>query len=120
MKKLLKVLALIISLGTIIGLSRGAYLHFDNKFGKAEAIAALKEEIAKTNLYIQKVDNRLDFKLIEDRKYRIKERNDDLEKRFGDGCSNCPQPTKEEFKKNHETIKEIDKTLDKMIPVKQP
>jgi len=98
----------VISLGTILGLAFGLYFHFDKKFAKAEAIESIQHHVAQ-------VDKRLDIKILEDRRDKLQERVWDLEKRFGETCSNCPLPTKEEFKKLKLDKELLDKKIDQAI-----
>lgn len=103
-KKISALLALFITISTIIGI----LFKLDNRWAKASDVEKNKLE---TKQCIKQIEKRLELKILEDRLYAIQERLWRLNDRYGEKLDEMP----EEIKDIYRDLKNIKQKLEKRI-----
>lgn len=108
-KKLATILGLIITLSTIITL----LFKLDNRFAKANEVKELEQNVQQS---VQKIEQRLDLKILEDRLNSLRERRWSLEDRYGLNIEEMPQEIRDEYRRLSEEMDKIKKAIEKLTP----
>lgn len=87
-----RILSILVSVGTLLGIAFGAYFYIDSNYAKAAEM--------------QKIEQRLDYKIKSDQSKEVQQRIWLLEDRYYH--KNMPESTKEEYRE----LKEEKKTLE--------
>ena len=99
------ILGAVISILTVIAFIFGAYLHLDSKFAEEEKVEEVK-------LNVEKVEKRLDFKIVKDKFQAVQERMWNLEDRHGGrDLEGADQSVKEEYRNLQVQQKELKEEL---------
>lgn len=93
-----KLLGALVSVVTLIGFAFGAYFFIENNYAKAEEV--------------QKIEQRLEYKIKSDQRKEIQQRLWQLEDRYEK--KSMPETTKEEYRKLQDEQKTIDLDLNKL------
>jgi len=101
LKKLATILGIIISLSIVISIMTKV----DGRYAKAK----------ETKQYIQRVEQRLDIKILEDRANALRERIWSLEDRYNN-INEMPQEIKDEYRRLKEEREKILNEINKMTP----
>jgi len=86
-----------LAIGALLSMFFGAYLYIDSWKADAEDLKL--------------VEQRLDQKILTDRKYEIKDRIYVLEERHGVGCIECSQTIKEEYRELQDDLEEVEEAI---------
>lgn len=107
-KKISAIIGLMIAITTIVGM----LFKVDGRYAKAIDIDQLEQY---TQQHIQKVEKRLDLKILQDQLADVRKRIWALEDRYDNNINKMPQETKEEYRKLKEEKKELESKIEKII-----
>ncbi len=106
--KISALLAAIVSLLVILGFGYG---YIDKIYAKEEKVKRICETTDQHAVKIQKVELRLDQKIVQDRYYDYQKRQWELEKQYGN-LENMPNSAKEEYQRNQQEIERLKSKLE--------
>ena len=93
-------------IGLVVGASTiiGTAFTIDSRYAKVN-------DMAEVNEYVQKVDKRLEIKILKDRANAIQERMWKIEDRYGEEVSKMPKDKRDQYRK---LKKEYDEIMEKL------
>lgn len=101
-------LSLIVTITVIIGV----LFRLDGRWAKATDVKQLEQY---TQQHIQKVEKRLDLKILQDQLADVRRRTWSLEDRYDNDINKMPETVKEEYRNLKEEKEELQKKIDSII-----